>query len=167
MIRNKKRLVSDASTLRRHLGAMHKGAHDEWASKADWLSKLPADVKARKEHQKQATQSRLDPHLQEKPVTERVVPYSDKLFRNAAIQWLIETNQPIQAFDHPSFKNMINVAARATNGVVIPGRKATRAEIIDMFKTQMTALRNRLLVRGFIPSESMQCRTLTRCLATE
>ncbi|KZP09480.1 hypothetical protein FIBSPDRAFT_759939, partial [Athelia psychrophila] len=54
--------------------------------------------------------------------------------------------QPIQAFEHLSFKRMIDVAARAVNGVVIPNRKATRAEIIDLFKCQLTRLKERLTV---------------------
>lgn len=41
---------------------------------------------------------------------------------------------------------MIEVAARATNGVKIPGRKATREEIMRMFKNQLTYLRTRLQV---------------------
>ena len=36
-------------------------------------------------------QQTLDPHLREKP--ERVVPYSDALFREAAVEWLIATDQ--------------------------------------------------------------------------
>jgi hypothetical protein len=41
---------------------------------------------------------------------------------------------------------MIEVAARATRGVKIPGRKQTRQSIINMFKKQMQALRDRLNV---------------------
>jgi hypothetical protein len=41
---------------------------------------------------------------------------------------------------------MINIAARATNGITIPNRKATRREILDMFKNQMTHLKERLNV---------------------
>jgi hypothetical protein len=41
---------------------------------------------------------------------------------------------------------MINIAARATDGVKIPGRKQTRQEIIDTFKTRLTKLRDRLNV---------------------
>ena len=41
---------------------------------------------------------------------------------------------------------MVNVAARATNGVTIPNRKATRDEIMDMFKAQMTHLKTRFSV---------------------
>lgn len=41
---------------------------------------------------------------------------------------------------------MIEVAARATRGVKIPGQKQTRQAIIDMFKNQMQALRDRLNV---------------------
>lgn len=54
--------------------------------------------------------------------------------------------QPIQAVDHPSFKNMINIASRATNGVVLPNRNATRRDIMDLFKTQLTKLKGRLNV---------------------
>jgi hypothetical protein len=79
-------------------------------------------------------------------MTERVLPYSDKLFRQAAIEWLVSTDQPIQALEHPKFKEMIDVASRATNGVKIPGRKSTRAEIKRMFKTHLTDLKSRLNV---------------------
>ena len=41
--------------------------------------------------------------------------------------------KPIQAFQHPSFKAMIAVAARATHGVTIPSLKVTRAYIISLF----------------------------------
>lgn len=58
-----------------------------------------------------------------------VIPYSDKLFKSVAIEWLIATDQmrhhlsfpftailstvpqPIEAFDHPKFKEMIDVAS--------------------------------------------------------
>ena len=55
-------------------------------------------------------------------------------------------SQPIQAFEHESFQNMIHTAARATNGVKIPDRRQTRQAIIDKFKQQLTALRDRLNV---------------------
>ena len=42
--------------------------------------------------------------------------------------------QPVQALDHPSFKKMIDVAARTTKGVKIPNRKATCKHIIELFK---------------------------------
>ena len=41
---------------------------------------------------------------------------------------------------------MINIAARATNGVKIPDRRQTRQAIIDTFKRQLVALRDRLNV---------------------
>jgi hypothetical protein len=42
---------------------------------------------------------------------------------------------------------MIDLAARATNGVKIPGRKATRAEIKRTFKDHLTRLKAKLNVR--------------------
>jgi hypothetical protein len=41
---------------------------------------------------------------------------------------------------------MIDVASQATKGVKIPGRKATRAEIMRMFKDHLTKLKNKLNV---------------------
>jgi hypothetical protein len=104
----------------------------------------------------------LERDLTERSI-ERVVPYSDKLFHRTAIQWLTATDQvmcilclplirlspqpnysflqPIQALEHPKFKEMIDVASRATNGVDIPGRKATRGEIIRLFKDHLTNLK--------------------------
>ncbi|KAG2067040.1 hypothetical protein BDR04DRAFT_986365, partial [Suillus decipiens] len=73
-----------------------------------------------------------------------IMPYADSLFKQAAIEWLIAPNQPIQAFEHPKFKEMIDIAAQATNGVKILGRKATQAEIIQMFKTHLTKLKEKL-----------------------
>jgi len=33
------------------------------------------------------------PYLSQEPTKEKVIPYTDALFRDAAIQWLVETNQ--------------------------------------------------------------------------
>ena len=41
---------------------------------------------------------------------------------------------------------MIDIASHATNGVKIPGRKATRAEIIRIFKNHLTRLKKKLNV---------------------
>jgi hypothetical protein len=54
--------------------------------------------------------------------------------------------QPLQALEHPTFHKMINIAARATNGITIPNRKATRDEIMDLFNTQMIHLKTRFSV---------------------
>jgi hypothetical protein len=56
------------------------------------LSKLPGDIKKRKEAAEEITRT-LDRDLREKKISERVVPYSDKLFRQAAIEWLVATDQ--------------------------------------------------------------------------
>jgi hypothetical protein len=41
---------------------------------------------------------------------------------------------------------MIDIVSWATNGVKIPGRKATRADIKRMFKAHLTDLKSRLNV---------------------
>ncbi|KAF9034600.1 hypothetical protein BJ165DRAFT_1318461, partial [Panaeolus papilionaceus] len=142
-------IVAEATTCRRHLQAYHKSTYTKWATANNFISKLPNDVKRRKEEaaaQDRTTQLSLDPHTVSVGPTERVIPYSDSVFRDAAIQWLVETNQPIQALDHPCFKEMISIAARATNGMKIPNRKAARACIIELFKEHMHKLREQVSV---------------------
>ncbi|KAG2142680.1 hypothetical protein BD769DRAFT_1348977, partial [Suillus cothurnatus] len=79
-----------------------------------------------------------------------VIPYSNKLFKQATIEWLVATDQPIQALEHPKFKEMVDIASCATNGVKIPDRKATHAEIMRMFKNHLTRLRNTLNVSNVL-----------------
>ena len=55
--------------------------------------------------------------------------------------------QPIDALTHPKFKEMIDIAARATQGVNLPNRDQTREAIIKLFHDQMTQLKIRLHVR--------------------
>jgi hypothetical protein len=56
---------------------------------------LPHDIKARRTAAAIANvqQTRLDDHLHEIPPKKVVVPYTDILFRDAAIEWLISTSQ--------------------------------------------------------------------------
>ncbi|KAG1823289.1 hypothetical protein EV424DRAFT_1321203 [Suillus variegatus] len=139
-------LVNEISTLRRHTEAKFSAKYRKWAKEHWFELMLPGDVKARKEN---ATQQSINAHLTERKLAKRVVSYTDRLFKQAAIEWLVSTDQPIQALEHPKFKEMIDIAARATNGVKIPGRKATRAEIIRTFKTHLTGLRSKLNVSKF------------------
>ncbi|KAH9977261.1 hypothetical protein BGW80DRAFT_1288254 [Lactifluus volemus] len=119
---NKKSIVDEVTTLRRHLDAMHAGKYRKWAEGEDFTSKLPSDIKRRKAGELEAIRT-LDPDLRERVPSTRVAPYSDEAFRRLAIEWLIDTDQPLQAFQHPSFEAMIEMASRASNGVHIPGRK--------------------------------------------
>lgn len=128
---------------------------------------LPDDSKARRKQalDENLRQTNVNDHFKPAPKEEKLEPYSDELFKQTAIEWLIVTNQvknlihinditlisssvtqPIQAFDHEAFQKMINTAARATRGINLPSRKQTRNEIIRMFKEQMKALKERLNV---------------------
>ncbi|KAJ7624218.1 hypothetical protein DFH06DRAFT_1008412, partial [Mycena polygramma] len=146
--------VADPSTVRRHLESKHKEQYHKWATKHNFESKLSCDIKARadavtaaaKEEEKaQLHQQSLDSHLRKKP--DRVARYSDELMRDAALQWLIATDQPIDALTNPEFKKMIDIAARATEGVTLPNRAQTREGIINLFHEQMNQLKIRLHVR--------------------
>ncbi|KAJ7181304.1 hypothetical protein C8R43DRAFT_269096 [Mycena crocata] len=162
-------LVAEATTNRRHM-AKHADVYRAWCQKSNFESKLEDDISARKkvaadaeEAKAKLHQQTLDPHLRDKP--ERVVPYSDAAFRDAALDWLIATDQPIDALNHPKFKEMINIAARATNGVKIPGKKATRDEILNLFQKQMDNLRMRIHVSlYFIRLSAMLMRRFRRAI---
>ena len=54
---------------------------------------LPRDTKARRLQAQKKTQQTLDGHLKEKPPAMRTVKYSDEVFRQAAIEWLIASDQ--------------------------------------------------------------------------
>jgi hypothetical protein len=58
--------------------------------------------------------------------------------------------QPIQALNHPKFSEMIDLVSRATSGVKIPGRKSTRATIIQMFKDHLAKLKAHLNVSAWL-----------------
>ncbi|KAF7344634.1 putative AC transposase [Mycena venus] len=162
-----KDLVADVSTNRRHYAKFHKTEYHAWCKTNDFESKLKEDVEARQKAQKAEelkkkilTQQSLDPHLREKPA--RPAPYTDELLLDAAIQWLIATDQvstsslcyhlltllqqPIDALTHPKFKEMMDIAARATEGVNLPNSAQTRDAIIKLFHDQMNKLKIRLHV---------------------
>ncbi|KAJ7234224.1 hypothetical protein C8J57DRAFT_1089980, partial [Mycena rebaudengoi] len=137
--------VSDTSTVHRHMASAHKPLYHKWCATTGFESRLADDVKERKLAATQAKdeaarlhQLTLDPHLRNKP--EHVVAYTDRLFLDAALEWLIATDQPVAALEHPKFKTMIDIAACATEGVRIPGRNSARAEIMKLFHTQMDKL---------------------------
>ncbi|KAF8485136.1 hypothetical protein DFH94DRAFT_624580, partial [Russula ochroleuca] len=144
-------LVDEITTLCHHLEANHSGKYCNWAKSAKFLSKLPGDVKKCKEADREV-QHTLDRDLQEKDPEQVVVPYSDKLFHQTAVKWVAATDQPIQALEHPIFKELVDVTARAKNGVKIPGQKATRGKIKRLFKDHLTRLRTELNVSNFFGS---------------
>ena len=144
-----------------------KSKYNVWCNRNDFESKLPKVVKARKDakgSEDRSKQSSLDPHLEGRR-QESFIAYSNAVFREAAIEWLIETDQvtlslflivsdlnnfkmqPIQALENSSFQKMIDVASRATKGVIIPNRKAARKHIIELFKKNLNNLRLKITVR--------------------
>lgn len=56
------------------------------------------------------------------------------------LHYLIFVIYPIQALEHPKFKEMIDIASHATNGVKILGRKGTHAEIMRILKIHLKTL---------------------------
>ena len=126
---------------------------------------LPEDTRQRKEaaldYSMQSQQTVLSDHFN--VLDEPIIPYSNRAFKVAAIDWLIDANQvhsfpllspnsnheslqPIQTFKNPKFKAMLNMAARATKGIIVPTPRKTRGHVILSFKQKMYLLRDRLKV---------------------
>lgn len=63
---------------------------------------LPNDVRARKEAAAAAvaSQTTIEDHATLTPPRARVSPYSDEIFEQAAIEWLIETDQVSISFNY-------------------------------------------------------------------
>ncbi|KAH7885626.1 hypothetical protein F5I97DRAFT_1810590 [Phlebopus sp. FC_14] len=148
------KIVSDTSTCRHHLAFCHKAAYLKWCKENKFVSMLSEDVKECKiaSDITNVKQGSMNDHVREIVPTEHVIPYSDALFREAAVEWLITTNQVCLSLYyvlvthrisvHPSFKKMVDIASRATKGVIIPNRNATCREIMKLFKKQMAYLLN-------------------------
>ena len=85
--------------------------YQKWAETNRFLSMLPKDAESRRKDADANNQLCLDPHLREKPQKEKIIPYTDELFRDAAIEWLVSTDQVCKA----NFLNFIlllmNIAA--------------------------------------------------------
>lgn len=60
---------------------------------AHFESMLLEDAKKQWNDAASENQGSLDPHLKERPQKERVVLYSDDMFHDAAIEWLVSTDQ--------------------------------------------------------------------------
>ncbi|EJD48238.1 hypothetical protein AURDEDRAFT_41842, partial [Auricularia subglabra TFB-10046 SS5] len=106
-------------TLRRHIESFHEVAYNNWCKANDYESKLDSYKSAKTAAAAEALagrsvpqQTSLDSHLVEKPE-----PYSDTLLHEAIIEWLALTDQPLSAASHPAFRRILDIAARAKNGV--------------------------------------------------
>jgi hypothetical protein len=69
-----------------------QGKYRKWAKDNSFTSMLAGDIAARKKQNEQA-QHTINTYLMERKLTDRVLPYSDKAFMTAAIQWLVSTDQ--------------------------------------------------------------------------
>ncbi|OBZ73926.1 hypothetical protein A0H81_06552 [Grifola frondosa] len=133
-------IVNEVMMLWHHLEAKHPATYCKWAQKHDFEFRLPGDVKKWKDAMKRC-----------------IIAYSEQVFREAAIEWLIATDQPISALEHPKFKAMINIASRVTDGVKIPSRKVACKEILCLFDAQMEGLRKRLNSENATGEVSLTC----------
>jgi hypothetical protein len=78
-----------------YLDGLSYGKYRKWAQENKFESRLPGDIKKRKAGEEQVTRT-LDRDLREKKPSERVVEYTDKLFRRVAVEWLVAADQASQ-----------------------------------------------------------------------
>lgn len=132
--------TDEHSTLRRHMEASHEAEYTTWCKENDFESKLPKFLKAKKDAEAaKEQQSTLDDHLQPMPEA-----YSEEVFRQAVLEWLAATDQPLEAVQHKTFRRIINLACQAQHGVTLPSRKATRTELVNMLNKYYIDLAARL-----------------------
>lgn len=82
--------------------------YHDWAQKNDFESKLSIDVKVHKQQKatENDSQSTLNAHLHKQPPPAEVIKYSNATFTQAAIEWLVATNQvcfQFICFVYPSY----------------------------------------------------------------
>ena len=66
---------------------------------------LPEDTRERREAMQSLQQSAVDEHFKPVAPEDKPIAYSDKFFMEAAIEWLIETNQVRQTITSLKFIN--------------------------------------------------------------
>ncbi|KAI9442023.1 hypothetical protein F5148DRAFT_960905, partial [Russula earlei] len=66
--------------------------YHNWAKTANFVSKLPGDVKKQKASVEEATHT-LDHDLIEQKPSDWVVPFLDKLFHQVLVEWLVAMDQ--------------------------------------------------------------------------
>jgi hypothetical protein len=54
--------------------------------------------------------------------------------------------KPIQALEHPKFKEMIAISSRGKGGVKIPAQKATQEGIKQMFRKHLRDVKEKINV---------------------
>ena len=94
-------IVDQTTTLRRHQQAAHEEMYRKWAADNGFTSMLPVDTKRRRDEEARqrdttsssasiSRQPSLDSHL---VPAGTIVQYSESAFRNAALEWLVATDQ--------------------------------------------------------------------------
>ena len=61
---------------------------------------LPEDTKERREALQSLQQSAVDEHFKSVAPEDKPITYSDEIFKEAAIEWLIEMNQVCKQSSH-------------------------------------------------------------------
>jgi hypothetical protein len=81
--------------------SLSQGAYLEWVkSTPGALNKLPEHLANLKKTKLSQDQSMVTEHFSKAPPKEYVIPYSDDLFQQAAIEWLIATDQVRCAYNY-------------------------------------------------------------------
>ncbi|EKM49104.1 uncharacterized protein PHACADRAFT_202012 [Phanerochaete carnosa HHB-10118-sp] len=139
-------IISDITNLQRHIETKHLKNNSE--------SKLRGDINERKASLEtiKLEQKTLDTHLQDMPKEERVIHYSELVFKWIAVEWLAETDQVRR---DSAFSAVLK--AQATNSVKIPNQKAACKEILERFYEQMAGLKARFACDTVTGEISLTC----------
>ncbi|KAH0825728.1 hypothetical protein J3R83DRAFT_9932 [Lanmaoa asiatica] len=145
-------IVDQTTTLRRHQQAAHEETYRKWAAENGFTSMLPMDTKCRREEEARqrdttssgtsiSRQPSLDSHL---VPAGAIIQFSDSAFCNAAIEWLVATDQPIHCMEHPTFQKLLDIVSRAPNKIKVPSHTTMCELIIKKFKINFLLLKKKL-----------------------
>jgi len=79
-----------------------KGIYLDWAKKNQFQSMLPKDAQRHCDTAVADYQTHLNPHLKELPIKEHVTLYTDEVFLNVTIEWLVLTDQVSSLYNNIS-----------------------------------------------------------------
>ncbi|KAI9429348.1 hypothetical protein H4582DRAFT_1826974, partial [Lactarius indigo] len=88
----------------------------KWCNTNKFDSMLPLDSKQHKCVDKEPS---VTEYFGPEDPGARPIPFSSKALETAALEWLIQTNQPILAFNNAAFKKMLDITSQAPQNTSI------------------------------------------------
>ena len=87
------KFIEMSTCIATNMMAFSWAVYQKWVELNNFLLMLLKDAEKHPKDIHDKNQPHLNPHLWEKPQRERIIPYTNELFCDAAIEWLVSTDQ--------------------------------------------------------------------------